>query len=823
MTALAQRSFRWLGPVLLAAASASAAQEEGIPQEEWTEIRRQDTVILTGGRRPIEGILLTPGESAEDLLRMDSIEIEKPGRIRLRLSTADIEKPGGLILRQSAEKVYENLRERWLVKIVDDRGRRARAELAMARWCYYPHRDLDGNPPAADKAIDHFENAVFLDPSLAEAYPYLIALFSLQGPADSAPLEAVNREVEVYMLARSAGYVHPAMDYRLGLLLVRRLDLADAAAPRFEAVLADERSTPGQRRQARNLLGEIYLAAGEHEKALALYAAQTPGAEGESADFESIYQEGRIRMRMGDAASREQARALFARALALQPDFAEVLLDLAAIEQVEGDLSAAAKRLDAFLAKRPGDVEALVESALILALQGKPAAARRILDAVVAQAPADSTARAHLALGFLKDLQGDLDGARLSYQEAVKLDPGGVSARLLEAAVLVRMKSWDAARRAIQSIRADFSASREVFAACCRLLGALELGEGKKERAEEWIEYAVTVHARDPALLEWAGLTFLSLGKLDRAASLLESVSKESPGRPATINGLGYLHYQRGDIDEAGKLFAEAEKILKRVPRGQRHGASGLHLAYSQASMEQIRDLKDLEVWIDEFEGADGPEIDGWEKVDRFGVEVVREKERAVFRGVQKTAADGETALVLMRRIEARRFDRASLRLRIAEGRARPSLRLETSADASRPSAGLMVYRDLDGLVKVQLKTATTSWQEPEVTAEGEDETDGTPTRRLQTRAVYGGGVPWPEDSQFHTMEIRRASDPAARARSSVFDVLFDGLPVAKHITVAGLAGPEYEVNITGSTDALGNAYTLEVENFKVFRDARSR
>jgi len=40
---------------------------------------------------------------------------------------------------------------------------------------------------------------------------------------------------------------------------------------------------------------------------------------------------------------------------------------------------------------------------------------------------------------------------------------------------------------------------------------------------------------------------------------------------------------------------------------------------------------------------------------------------------------------------------------------------------------------------------------------------------------------------------------------------------------VGSVAAPEYEVIITGSTDALGNAYTFEVESFKAFREARSR
>ena len=89
---------------------------------------------------------------------------------------------------------------------------------------------------------------------------------------------------------------------------------------------------------------------------------------------------------------------------------------------------------------------------------------------------------------------------------------------------------------------------------------------------------------------------------------------------------------------------------------------------------------------------------------------------------------------------------------------------------------------------------------------------------------IYGGGVPWPLDNLFHTLEIRMSNTSASRtSRSRLFEGYFDGLPVAKNISGSGPSGSEYQVGITASTDALNNPYSFEVENCKVYRQARRR
>ena len=50
-----------------------------------------------------------------------------------------------------------------------------------------------------------------------------------------------------------------------------------------------------------------------------------------------------------------------------------------------------------------------------------------------------------------------------------------------------------------------------------------------------------------------------------------------------------------------------------------------------------------------------------------------------------------------------------------------------------------------------------------------------------------------------------------------MFDLYFDGEPVARAVQVPGLS-TSYQLSVMARTDALGNEYSVTVDNFKVYR-----
>lgn len=786
------------------------------PPADRTVIRKVDVIERKQGR-PITGVIQTVGNWRE----RESIEVRTARSVQVTIPTAEIR---SVIPRQSVDDIYEGWQD-WLRKQSGgDRAWRSRGELELARWCALPHPDLDGRPPKADVAVGHLENSVWLDPGRTEAYPLLVAAYLEAHPVLTAPEEVIDREVAIYQRAREAGFSSPAMSHRMGMLLAQRLDLPEQAAPFLEEVLADPSSSDGQRASCRRALAGVYVGRGEVEKALALYERVLGSGEDSADRFGPLLESARLHMRLGGTESRGAARRLLDRAATARPDYAEVLLDLAALDYVEGDLPSAAKRLKAFLGKRPGDALATIDHSLVQARLGKMAAAEKALRGVLAGNVPTAAARANTALAFVLDQKGDLAGARASYEAALESSPGHVEASLGLASVLLRQKDLERARQVVVKLLDTHAGSRQVFGACCRVLGEIAARGGDLSEASELLEYALDVEGGgDVALLERTGLVFLGLGRLDRGEEYLQRAEGLQAGRPAGRTAAAYVAYQEGEIDEADRLFTTARKAIRALPGSRRSESEKDLLAYVDQSLARIRDLKDLEVWVDEFEGEDGAEIDGWEKVELFGVEVTRREGRATFRGTQKNRADGETSLVLMRRLDARRFERVTASVRVEAGDVAPALRLHLPEDARRSSAGIEISRSSAGRACLRRMTSKSGWEEPEPTpAEGEEE--GARSRSSRRRLEYGGGVEWPLDGRYHTLEIRRSRESTStRSRTVTFDVYFDGQPVARGVGVTGLSGSELRTGIHALARELGGRCAFDVENLKVYREARRR
>jgi hypothetical protein len=163
---------------------------------------------------------------------------------------------------------------------------------------------------------------------------------------------------------------------------------------------------------------------------------------------------------------------------------------------------------------------------------------------------------------------------------------------------------------------------------------------------------------------------------------------------------------------------------------------------------------------------------------------------------------------LLERPIEGTTFERLAMSARVDSGKVRLALRLEGTTSRGGATAGVIFFRDLDGVLRSEVKTSQGDWQAVPVAA------GDTPASGKLVNPETGR---WPADGAFHVLEIRRSGKPGTKVAGG-FDLYFDGEPVAWNIKVAGLGSRHYYVGLSGQTDAIDNEYSVTVESFKVYR-----
>ena len=783
-----------------------------------------DTVSI----RAFDRIVTPSGEVMECLIADPDPALGRDLTVKIRtvttvLKAAEIKE---IIPRRSAEEAYANW-ARWLRKesrsatgTLKQGPMRAAAEMALAQWCRTPHVKLKGKRPMESMTHKHLVMAARADAGHGPVYPYLLGSFIRQNKLGQASLTALNEEVDLYLRAQAAGYSSPDMDYRIAIIMSRSLKIPGGSVKYFERVLgAGEESSAtnkSQRRKAREVLSSVYMRRGDVEKALGLYDELIQPQLTPDLNFEGFYNSAIIYTRMGGVKNTALARDRFTKARDLQPDFADIELRLAALDYASGQHKEAGKRLKAYLARVPGDLQAAIDSAMVDITQGLFWKAEQALKKALDETGEPLVGmRARLGLGSIEELRGNLPQAEAHYRSAAGLAEANPLPSLMLANILVGQGRTAEAGELVAAVRSAYVSSQALFGVCSRLQALIENRTGDAAQSSVHLEFAVDVSPEDPAVLEAAGLAFLRQGKLEQGLGYLTRSNTLQEGRPATLNGLGYYNYIQGHHREAAEFFDQALVVLKKNSSSKKTGVSAFARSakvYATNARNLIRDMERLQVWVDEFEGSVEGSIDGWSQVELYGIDVDLADSNIIFKGQQTGAddkADGESGIRLMRVYRSRDLERVAVRVRIDSGRVAPFLRLSGPDGERSALAALSIFRDFEGRVRVRLRTAKGDWIEPVDPAADEEGT--------VKGAFYTGNVTWEDDTKFHTLEIRKARTDKGSVRSNMFDLYFDGEKVAQSVQVPGLS-TKYQLSVMARTDAIGNEYSVTVDNFKVFR-----
>jgi Flp pilus assembly protein TadD len=192
--------------------------------------------------------------------------------------------------------------------------------------------------------------------------------------------------------------------------------------------------------------------------------------------------------------------------------------------------------------------------------QGAELSARRALE-IDSQSP-----EAYNLLGYVAALQGEFEDAVDHYRQAIALDDTYLEAMLNAAEVYIHpLGDFDEAIEMCEQALDLAETDDEVVDAQLLMFDAL-LGKGAFEEAKELCRRFPTGPFENPSHTFLVGRALYEVGDVDRAAPLIETVTKLQPTNPEAFYYLGLLEDERGDVAAATAAFLRSRELDLALP-----------------------------------------------------------------------------------------------------------------------------------------------------------------------------------------------------------------------------------------------------------------
>jgi tetratricopeptide (TPR) repeat protein len=231
------------------------------------------------------------------------------------------------------------------------------------------------------------------------------------------------------------------------------------------------------------------------------------------------------------------------KATSRNPDTRVLLLE-AAVAAEKGDVAAAEKALVQATGLSPGDKDAAMQLALLRLKKAEAAprpagkavdpktVAAEVAALVKAVAALPERAEFHYALGFAREITGEVDAALTEFREASRLDP-------LDGDVIVA-------------------------------IGAILVGKGLLEEAAAEFDRALTRDPNDAGALYQAGYVLEQQGKTKEAIPVYQRLVKAAPDGSRGWHALGIALDAGGRTREAAAALQKALDLEETQPRHHR-------------------------------------------------------------------------------------------------------------------------------------------------------------------------------------------------------------------------------------------------------------
>jgi tetratricopeptide (TPR) repeat protein len=235
---------------------------------------------------------------------------------------------------------------------------------------------------------------------------------------------------------------------------------------------------------------------------------------------------------------------------------------------------------------------------------GAEQSARRALE-LDSQSP-----EAYNLLGYVAALRGDYEEAIDNYRQAISLDDAYLEAMLNAAEIYVHpLGEYDEAIELCEQALEIAETDDEIVDALLLCFDSY-LGKGDTTRAEELCGRFPQGPFENPTHTFLVGRACFEIGKMQRAAELIEASIKVSPNNPDAYYYLGLVHDERGNMAEATRAFLRSRELdLELAPPPWSLMRDTFQLTVQRALQSLDQDLRDYlppnQVYVADLPGVE--------------------------------------------------------------------------------------------------------------------------------------------------------------------------------------------------------------------------
>jgi len=267
---------------------------------------------------------------------------------------------------------------------------------------------------------------------------------------------------------------------------------------------------------------------------------------------------GRAHLRGGQV---EEAQAEFRKALALDPNNADALLNLGGIARLRGNTAEAERYVEQALRVNPNSTAALAELAELKRERGEHDESVRLYREALSLD--DSTPALYLGLGDSLQRGGQYAEAAAVFQRVLELDPDSFEARYNLGVTAGQQQRFDEAARHYEAALA-LAPDHPHAVSALNNLANLHLTRGEQDLAIARFEQAVKASPRHFESRFNLAVQYLQTDRIDVGIAMLEEAAALQPNHEAANATLAMAYLRKGRNQDAYRSFLLVRRLYPR-------------------------------------------------------------------------------------------------------------------------------------------------------------------------------------------------------------------------------------------------------------------
>ncbi len=222
----------------------------------------------------------------------------------------------------------------------------------------------------------------------------------------------------------------------------------------------------------------------------------------------------------------------------------------------------------------------------------------------------DRNPEAHLLLGYVAQLEGDMEDALECFRHALELDETYFEAMVYAAEILIHpLGAFDDALRMCDDAL-DYAETDDELVDCMLLKVDALLGKGDPAEARRALVVLPEGPYSNPGVTFLVGRAFFETGDVEKAGELIARAVTEDPQNADAQYYLGLVRDDRGDVRGASEAFLRARMVDAALPAPTwapepEAFAETVKAVFGKLDVLLARYVRELEVYIVDMPGAE--------------------------------------------------------------------------------------------------------------------------------------------------------------------------------------------------------------------------